>query len=74
MYIFVRQTFRVLMAIYQSFRFQFILQSLGNMILVSVTNYWLLVPTFLMSLLFYKLRQIYVKTGRCVKRVESLSK
>lgn len=53
---------------------QFVLQALGNMILVSITNHWLLVPTCVLLIAFCALRQIYIQTGRCVKRVESLCK
>lgn len=42
-------------------------------ILVSITNVWLLLPTIVMSVLFYGLRQVYVNTARSVKRVEAMS-
>lgn len=44
------------------------------MILVSITNYWLLLPTAIMTVVFYGLRHIYVNTARCIKRIESLGK
>lgn len=44
------------------------------MILVSITNYWLLFPTAIMTVIFYGLRHIYVNTARCIKRIESLGK
>lgn len=53
---------------------QFFLELIAIIILVSMVNLWLLVPTFVMSLLFYGLRHVYVNTARCIKRVEALSK
>lgn len=53
---------------------QFFLQFTAVMVLVSITNYYLLLPTVLMSAAFYGLRHIYVKTARCVKRIESMGK
>lgn len=52
--------------------FQFVLQAVTSLILVLVANYWLLVPTIFMGCLFYGLRHIYVKTARCLKRLESM--
>lgn len=56
------------------FPFQFFLQFVAIMILVSITNYWLLLPTAIMTVIFYGLRHIYVNTARCIKRIESLGK
>lgn len=42
-------------------------------ILVSISNVWLLLPTIVMSVLFYGLRHVYVNTARSVKRVEAMS-
>lgn len=54
--------------------FQFFLQFAAIMILVSITNYWLLLPTAIMTAIFCGLRHIYVNTARCIKRIESLGK
>lgn len=54
--------------------FQFFLRFGAVMILVSITNHWLLLPTALMNIIFYGLRHIYVNTARCVKRIESIGK
>lgn len=54
--------------------FQFFLELIAIIVLVSTVNLWLLLPTFVMSLLFYGLRHIYVNTARAIKRVEALSK
>lgn len=42
--------------------------------LVAIVNYWLLLPTAVMGVLFYGLRHIYTNTARSIKRVEALSK
>lgn len=54
------------------FALQFLLQTVTSLILVLVANYWLLIPTLTMSLIFYGMRHIYVKTARCLKRLESM--
>lgn len=53
---------------------QFFLELIAILTLVAVVNYWLLIPTFIMSLLFYGLRHIYVHTARSIKRIEAMSK
>lgn len=53
---------------------QFLLQVTTSLILVSMANFWLLIPTALMSIIFLALRHIYVKTARCLKRLESMGK
>lgn len=52
--------------------FQFFLQFAAIMILVSITNGVLLIPTAIVTIIFYGLRHIYVNTARCIKRIESL--
>lgn len=54
------------------FALQFLLQTVTSLILVLVANYWLLIPTLFMSLIFFGMRHIYVKTARCLKRLESM--
>lgn len=46
----------------------------GILVIVAIVNFWLLVPTFIMLILFYILRGIYMSAGRSVKRVEAQSK
>lgn len=53
-------------------RFQFFMQFAAVMVLVSITNYWLLLPTSMISIVFYGLRHVYVNTARSIKRVESM--
>ncbi|XP_050068097.1 ATP-binding cassette sub-family C member 4-like [Anopheles maculipalpis] len=40
-------------------------------VLVAVVNYWLLLPTLVMGIVFYFLRHIYTNTARSIKRVEA---
>ncbi|KAJ6637208.1 putative multidrug resistance-associated protein lethal [Pseudolycoriella hygida] len=42
-------------------------------VIVAIANYWLLLPTFVMSILFYILRFVYMAAARSIKRVESLT-
>lgn len=44
------------------------------MILVSLSNIWIMMATIGMSLLFYRLRYIYVCTARCLRRLEALGR
>lgn len=44
------------------------------MVIVGIVNYWLLIPTAIMSILFYIIRNVYVNSGRSLKRIEAMSK
>lgn len=50
------------------------LELVAILVIVAVVNFWLLLPTILMLILFYMLRIVYINTGRSVKRVEAQSK
>jgi Flp pilus assembly protein TadB len=50
------------------------LSLLAVVIVVSVVNVWLLIPTALMFIVFYALRQYYLSTSRSLKRLEAISK
>jgi ATP-binding cassette subfamily C (CFTR/MRP) protein 4 len=50
------------------------LSLLAVVIVVSVLNVWLLIPTVLMFIIFYALRQYYLSTSRSLKRLEAISK
>lgn len=39
-----------------------------------MTNYWVLIPTFFVAILFAGFRQIYSRTARCLKRIEATSR
>lgn len=56
------------------FFLQFLLQVTTSLILASMANYWLMIPTAFMCIIFLGLRHIYVKTARCLKRLESMGK
>lgn len=58
--------------IFFQFLLQFILQVTTSLILVLVANQWLLIPTVIMTMIFFGLRHIYVRTARCLKRMESM--
>lgn len=49
------------------------MEILGVLTVVAIVNYWLLIPTALMAVLFMILRSIYIKAGRSVKRIEAQS-
>ncbi|XP_050086989.1 ATP-binding cassette sub-family C member 4-like isoform X2 [Anopheles aquasalis] len=43
-------------------------------VLVAVVNYWLLLPTLVMGIIFYYLRHVYTNTARSIKRVEAATR
>jgi ATP-binding cassette subfamily C (CFTR/MRP) protein 4 len=47
---------------------------LGVIVVVAVVNYWMLIPTVVMLVVFYMLRIYYVATSRSIKRLEGVSK
>lgn len=47
---------------------------LGIVVMVSVVNPWLLLPTAVIGVVFYLLRNFYLTTSRNVKRLEGVSK
>ncbi|KAG4067325.1 hypothetical protein HA402_000316 [Bradysia odoriphaga] len=51
----------------------FFLEFFATMVIVAIANYWLLIPTFVMTIFFYILRYVYISTARSIKRVESLT-
>lgn len=50
---------------------QIFLSLAGIIVVVAIVNYWFLVPTLLISILFYLLRDFYLKTSRNIKRIEA---
>lgn len=50
----------------------FLFEITAIMIVVAIVNYWLLIPTLVLAVLMFILRDTYVRTSRSVKRVESL--
>lgn len=53
---------------------QIALLLIGSILLSSIVDPWLLIPSATLMILFYGLRIIYVKTSRSVKRLEAISK
>ncbi|XP_049547987.1 ATP-binding cassette sub-family C member 4-like [Anopheles darlingi] len=52
----------------------FFLELFGIIAIVALANYWLLVPTAVMGLVFYLLRYVFLRTARNVKRVEAITR
>lgn len=43
-----------------------------SLILVALTNIWVMIATFVMTFVFYQMRHIYVSSARCLRRIEAL--
>lgn len=52
---------------------QFFLELSGIIVIVALANYWLLIPTAIMGVVFYLLRGVFLRAARNVKRVEAIS-
>ncbi|XP_077301224.1 putative multidrug resistance-associated protein lethal(2)03659 [Arctopsyche grandis] len=52
----------------------FFLETIGIIIIVCVANYWLLIPTCVITIILGMIRAIYISTGRSLKRVEGISR
>lgn len=50
------------------------LMLVGVVVVIGIVNVYLMIPTFIVSLLFYKLRIFYLSTSRSIKRLEGISK
>lgn len=50
------------------------LSILGIIVVVAVVNYWLLLPTLFVGVIFYLLRIVYLSTSRSVKRLDGLTR
>jgi len=53
---------------------QVLLVMTGILTMVTIVNYWLVIPVVVMGFFFYKVRGIYVATAQDVKRLEGTSK
>ncbi|KAJ8960745.1 hypothetical protein NQ318_020038 [Aromia moschata] len=53
---------------------QFSLNLVGAIVIVSILDVYLLIPTSIMLVVFYFLRRIYLKTSRSVKRLEGITR
>lgn len=47
---------------------------LGIIVVVAVVSPWLMLPTFIVGIVFYLLRIFYLRTSRNIKRLEGVSK
>ncbi|XP_059049399.1 ATP-binding cassette subfamily C member 4-like [Achroia grisella] len=50
------------------------LSLIGIVVVVAVVNYWLLVPTFAIGVVFYILRIFYLSSSRSIKRLEGVTR
>ncbi|KAM3966828.1 LOW QUALITY PROTEIN: putative multidrug resistance-associated protein lethal(2)03659 [Aphomia sociella] len=50
------------------------LSLIGIVVVVAVVNYWLLVPTVAIGLVFYGLRIFYLSSSRSIKRLEGVTR
>ncbi|XP_046973503.1 ATP-binding cassette sub-family C member 4-like isoform X1 [Vanessa cardui] len=50
------------------------LSLIGIVVVVAVVNYWLLVPTVAIGLVFYGLRIFYIASSRSIKRLEGVTR
>lgn len=46
---------------------------IGTVALVGISNPWLMIPMFIMCVVFYYMRSVYLRTSRSVKRLEGIS-
>jgi ABC-type multidrug transport system fused ATPase/permease subunit len=54
--------------------FQFVLEILAIMVLVSIVNIYFIIPTIVIGVVLYGARHIYVSASRNIKRVESITR
>uniref|UniRef100_A0A182NN20 Uncharacterized protein n=1 Tax=Anopheles dirus TaxID=7168 RepID=A0A182NN20_9DIPT len=52
----------------------FLLEMIAVVAVVSIVNYWFLLPTVIVAVIMYYIRQIYLNTSRVVKRIESVNR
>lgn len=53
---------------------QIFLQLSGIVVVIAVVNYWFIIPTTIIGIIFYFLRSYYLSSSRNIKRVEATSK
>lgn len=51
--------------------FEYTLQMLGVVFIIVLSNYLLIIPTIVITIIFWALRIIFVRTSRDIKRLES---
>lgn len=50
------------------------MNSLGAIATVAVVNYWLIIPAFVLGIIFFLIRKSYLKVALGIKRLEANSK
>ncbi|KAK0081216.1 hypothetical protein PV326_007800 [Microctonus aethiopoides] len=53
---------------------QIALGVIGTIVVITISNPWLLIPTVIISILYYLLRAFYIETSRSVKRIEGVTR
>lgn len=53
---------------------QIFLQLFGIIVVIAVVNYYFIIPTLIVGLIFYYLRVYYLSSSRNIKRIEATSK
>ncbi|XP_044316419.1 probable multidrug resistance-associated protein lethal(2)03659 [Drosophila rhopaloa] len=53
---------------------QIFLLVVGNVIVIAIVNPWLLAPALVVGIIFYQLRNLYLKTSRDIKRIEATTR
>lgn len=53
---------------------QIFLQLGGIIIVIALVNYYLIIPTVIIGIIFYYLRAYYLSASRNIKRIEATSK
>lgn len=56
------------------FFLQCFLEVLAIVVIVLIVNYWLLIPTLVLTVLLFGVRHLYISTSRSLKRIESIRK
>lgn len=52
--------------------FEFVVNGLAVLIVVSIANYWLLIPAVLLIIVLYLSRSLYIGASRSLKRIETI--
>ncbi|XP_053661392.1 ATP-binding cassette sub-family C member 4 [Anopheles marshallii] len=52
----------------------FFLEMIAVVAVVSIVNYWFLLPTAIVAVIMYYIRHMYLNTSRVVKRIESVNR
>lgn len=49
-------------------------QLIGILVLIIIIDYWMIIPTIAIIFLFYFIRKYYITSGRCIKRLEGITR